>query len=249
MIFATEPSGPSGSTIADQPGFALLADRPVLGGVRQAGDARSAPVTTKAAADTAGEFIEIEGTMRAHSGGPPIHVHPHQEETYRVVSGTADVFLDGRWHRVRAGESLTVPKGAPHTIKNEHDEDVTAMNWHRPAARFEEFSRTFHRLATSGRIKSLPPKDPSSVVYTAMLFTEYEDTLANPYVAAERGYIDAVIAPHETRVEIVRSLCTRASSEANSARWASSTSRTIAIERSTPRRSRGRRSPASARTI
>jgi mannose-6-phosphate isomerase-like protein (cupin superfamily) len=133
-------------------------------------------VITKAAADTDGEFIEIEGTMRAHSAGPPIHVHPHQEETYLVTSGTADVFLDGRWHHLRAGESLTVPKGAPHTIKNEHDEDVTAMNWHRPAVRFEEFSRTFHRLATSGRIKSLPPKDPSSLVYAAMLFTEYEDT-------------------------------------------------------------------------
>ncbi len=38
------------------------------------------------------------------------------------------------------------------------------------------------------------------------LITEYEDTLANPYVATERGYIDAVIAPHETRSEIVRSL-------------------------------------------
>ncbi len=40
----------------------------------------------------------------------------------------------------------------------------------------------------------------------AELITEYEDTLANPYVAAERGYIDAVIAPHETRAEVVRSL-------------------------------------------
>ncbi|HEV8055606.1 MAG TPA: acyl-CoA carboxylase subunit beta [Nocardioidaceae bacterium] len=40
----------------------------------------------------------------------------------------------------------------------------------------------------------------------AQLVTEYEDTLANPYLAAERGYVDAVIAPHETRVEIVRSL-------------------------------------------
>ena len=38
------------------------------------------------------------------------------------------------------------------------------------------------------------------------LITEYEDTLANPYIAAERGYIDAVIPPHETRLEIVRSL-------------------------------------------
>ena len=40
----------------------------------------------------------------------------------------------------------------------------------------------------------------------AELVTEYDDTLANPYVAAERGYIDAVIAPHETRVEVVRAL-------------------------------------------
>ena len=38
------------------------------------------------------------------------------------------------------------------------------------------------------------------------LVTEYDDTLANPYLAAERGYVDAVIAPHETRVEIVRAL-------------------------------------------
>jgi propionyl-CoA carboxylase beta chain len=40
----------------------------------------------------------------------------------------------------------------------------------------------------------------------AELIQEYEDTLANPYVAAERGYVDAVIAPRETRVEVVRAL-------------------------------------------
>lgn len=40
----------------------------------------------------------------------------------------------------------------------------------------------------------------------AELVQEYDDTLANPYIAAERGYIDAVIMPHETRSEIVRSL-------------------------------------------
>ena len=40
----------------------------------------------------------------------------------------------------------------------------------------------------------------------AELITEYEDTLANPYVAAERGYVDAVISPHETRIEVVRAL-------------------------------------------
>jgi propionyl-CoA carboxylase beta chain len=35
---------------------------------------------------------------------------------------------------------------------------------------------------------------------------EYEDTLANPYVAAERGYVDAVIRPAETRAAVTRAL-------------------------------------------
>jgi propionyl-CoA carboxylase beta chain len=36
--------------------------------------------------------------------------------------------------------------------------------------------------------------------------TDYEDTLVNPYVAAERGYIDSVIPPSHTRSFVVKSL-------------------------------------------
>src|ERR1700761_2657398 len=46
--------------------------------------------------------------------------------------------------------------------------------------------------------------DPDAV--RARRVTEYEDTLANPYIAAERGYLDAVIRPSETRAEITRAL-------------------------------------------
>jgi propionyl-CoA carboxylase beta chain len=38
------------------------------------------------------------------------------------------------------------------------------------------------------------------------LVTEYEDALANPYVAAERGYVDRVIPPSATRAELTRGL-------------------------------------------
>ena len=40
----------------------------------------------------------------------------------------------------------------------------------------------------------------------AQLIAEYEDTLANPYISADRGYVDAVIPPHETRVQVTRAL-------------------------------------------
>jgi propionyl-CoA carboxylase beta chain len=48
--------------------------------------------------------------------------------------------------------------------------------------------------------------DPDADARRAELITAYDDELANPYVAAERGYVDAVIAPHETRSEITRVL-------------------------------------------
>jgi propionyl-CoA carboxylase beta chain len=38
------------------------------------------------------------------------------------------------------------------------------------------------------------------------LLAEYEDALLNPYIAADRGFIDAVIEPHTTRQEITKAL-------------------------------------------
>jgi propionyl-CoA carboxylase beta chain len=35
---------------------------------------------------------------------------------------------------------------------------------------------------------------------------EYKDRFANPFVAAERGYIDDVIEPHETRPKVIKAL-------------------------------------------
>lgn len=40
----------------------------------------------------------------------------------------------------------------------------------------------------------------------AELIQDYDDTLANPYLAAERGYVDAVIMPHETRKQVILAL-------------------------------------------
>jgi propionyl-CoA carboxylase beta chain len=53
--------------------------------------------------------------------------------------------------------------------------------------------------------KELAAADDPLVERTRLL-DEYQDALANPYVAAERGYIDRVIYPHETRSMIVRAL-------------------------------------------
>ncbi|HEY7273334.1 MAG TPA: carboxyl transferase domain-containing protein, partial [Actinoplanes sp.] len=47
-----------------------------------------------------------------------------------------------------------------------------------------------------------------SAARRAELIEQYEDTLANPYIAAERGYVDAVIPPSQTRAHVTRALRT-----------------------------------------
>jgi propionyl-CoA carboxylase beta chain len=49
--------------------------------------------------------------------------------------------------------------------------------------------------------------DPDTV--RSQLIAEYREQFANPYVAAARGYLDAIIAPRETRprlIAVLRSL-------------------------------------------
>ncbi|MFP5451410.1 MAG: carboxyl transferase domain-containing protein, partial [Thermoleophilia bacterium] len=40
----------------------------------------------------------------------------------------------------------------------------------------------------------------------AELIEEYKERFANPYIAAERGYVDDVIEPEETRGWLIRAL-------------------------------------------
>ena len=47
---------------------------------------------------------------------------------------------------------------------------------------------------------------PDAVARRAELVEEYTEKFANPYIAAERGYVDDVIAPADTRKVLIRSL-------------------------------------------
>jgi propionyl-CoA carboxylase beta chain len=40
----------------------------------------------------------------------------------------------------------------------------------------------------------------------ARLVADYREKFANPYVAAARGYVDAIIEPHETRPRLINAL-------------------------------------------
>jgi len=132
---------------------------------------------TRSTEDTSGELFEATNWLDPGMPGPPVHVHPTAEESYEVIEGTLDVFVDGEWSEVRAGEKATAPAGVPHTLRNASDEPVRVVNIHQPAQRFESFFREMHGLIDAGKIKRLPPKEPGSAIYVAMLFGKYPDEI------------------------------------------------------------------------
>ena len=132
---------------------------------------------TRSTADSGGELFEATNWVDPHMPGPPEHVHPGAEESYEVVEGALDVCVDGEWRTVRAGETATVPAGVPHTLRNATAEPVRIVNIHRPAQQFESFFREMHSLIHQGKIKRLPPKEPRSAIYAAMLFGKYPNEI------------------------------------------------------------------------
>ena len=49
-------------------------------------------------------------------------------------------------------------------------------------------------------------KSPTPDERRQKLISDYKARFANPYTAAERGYIDDVIVPHETRPRLINAL-------------------------------------------
>jgi quercetin dioxygenase-like cupin family protein len=127
---------------------------------------------TRSTADTNGELFEAINVIGPAMGGPPLHVHPEAEESYAVESGTLDVCVDGQWRKVTAGETVTVPAGVPHTLRNTSGAEARIVNVHKPAHDFERFFRRLHALASSGTVK-FPPKGLKSVILLSMLFTDH----------------------------------------------------------------------------
>jgi propionyl-CoA carboxylase beta chain len=57
-----------------------------------------------------------------------------------------------------------------------------------------------------GHLKAVAEAGGDVEAARAEVVTQYEEELLNPYQAAQLGYVDAVIAPSDTRVQVVRAL-------------------------------------------
>lgn len=83
------------------------------------------------------------------------HIHPRQDESYQVLSGTLDLFLDNEWHKVESGQSISIPKGKVHAFRNSTNEIAKTINIHSPGLRFQEYLEVMEKLSQEGKVTDM----------------------------------------------------------------------------------------------
>ncbi len=132
-------------------------------------------LVTVPAESTGSAYVEMDVT--AEPGMRTIiHKHPGADESYQVVSGTLDVLFQGTWRQLRAGESLTVPRGEVHAFRVSAGEPARFINRHTPALGFQAYMESVHRLVRAGKVRS--PGDPRSIIHMAMAAAKHRPDVA-----------------------------------------------------------------------
>lgn len=127
----------------------------------------------KTARETQGRSLEMEWELAPHSSGTPVHIHPGATESYEVLEGELDLYVNGSWTTLSPGAKASVPPGVPHTFRNAGNSSTRVYNTHSPAMQFGEYFGSIDRVVRSGAV----PRDrmtTKAILYLSLLMATYE---------------------------------------------------------------------------
>lgn len=67
--------------------------------------------------DESGRAISVVDSVSPIGSGPPRHIHHAEDETFILLSGECEFWLEGETFIRGPGETVFVPKGAEHTFR------------------------------------------------------------------------------------------------------------------------------------
>ena len=65
----------------------------------------------------AGGTMSIVDSLSPAGSGPPRHVHDREDETFVLLTGECEFWMEGETFIKRAGETAFVPRGREHTFR------------------------------------------------------------------------------------------------------------------------------------
>ncbi len=92
-------------------------------------------------ADTDGEFAFFEQTGLTPKGGPPLHIHPFQDEWFYVVEGEYLFQVGDDKYQVTAGDTIFLPRKVQHAFVQLTEKGKMLVSY-LPAGKMEAFFKT-----------------------------------------------------------------------------------------------------------
>lgn len=112
--------------------------------------------------DTGAELSIFEYNGRER-GGPPLHLHYHQDEIFYVADGTFAFQCAGEKFRLGKGDMIFLPREIPHTFAQLTDAGKL-LYFFQPAGKMEEFFRASSKATSQNKSEDLFEKHDMKIV-------------------------------------------------------------------------------------
>lgn len=97
--------------------------------------------------DTNGDLTVFEYTGN-EKGGPPLHVHPNQDEIFFIVQGEYLFQVGEDKHNLKAGDTIFLPRTIPHAFAQLTDKGKMFFLF-QPSGKMEDFFRAIGNQAST----------------------------------------------------------------------------------------------------
>jgi mannose-6-phosphate isomerase-like protein (cupin superfamily) len=130
-------------------------------------------------ADTNGTLLQIECFSPVTSAREPEHIHPYQENRFRLLKGELAFIVKGKNHVIRPGESICIPKNVAHHFWNCGTTEAQYIQEFVPALKTDTLFETFFALARDGKLNK---HGAPHLLQTSLIMLEHnkEIRLASP---------------------------------------------------------------------
>lgn len=135
-------------------------------------------------AESDGAYFAMEAIVPP-GGGPPPHIHRHEDETFYIVEGECSILLGEESITAGVGDFVNVPRGTVHRFHNQGTEAMRMIVTFTPAGIEEFFEETLQRTL-----------DPAAPI------PDNVDAVAARYAAAAPRYGMEFLIDSDPRAEI-----------------------------------------------
>ncbi len=97
--------------------------------------------TKISAIDTDGNLAVFEQSGLTPNGGPPLHIHPHQDEWFFVTEGEYLFQVGEEKFNMKSGDTIFLPRNIPHAFIQLTEKARTIVSY-QPAGKMEDFFKT-----------------------------------------------------------------------------------------------------------